>query len=98
MEKREGLTIATCELRDVFERLLAHLESQNGEAVTLTEDYFYSIPVPDIYNVHRSAPEPTVGQLTESWAHIQGREADSTVTFEFVWFGDLMKAIGHLAR
>jgi|GEM_PF-1298237 len=98
MEKWEGLTIATSELRDVFDRLLAHLESQNGASVTLTEDYYYSIPFPRIYDVSKPAPEPTIGQLTESWDNIHDRDADSTITFELVWLGDLLKAIGHLAR
>lgn len=96
MESWSGLTIDTSELRDVFERLVTHLEQTKGTFVTLHEDYFYSMPYPEIYDVMKPPPAPTIGQLTESWANLQRAEdGDSTVTFELVWLGDLLKALGH---
>ncbi|GAA1941028.1 hypothetical protein [Agromyces allii] len=98
MERWNGLTIDAGELREVFERLITHLEQTRGASVTLHEDYFYSMPYPEIYDVTTPPPSPTIGQLTESWANLQGtKDIDATVTFELVWLGDLLKALGHLA-
>lgn len=98
MEPWSGLIIDTGELREVFERLVTYLEQTRGASVTLREDYFYSMPYPEIYDVMKPPPTPTIGQLTESWANLhRAEDVDSTVTFELVWLGDLLKAIGHSA-
>ncbi|MCD2444232.1 hypothetical protein LQ757_18270 [Agromyces sp. SYSU K20354] len=98
MDLWSGLTIDTRELRDVFERLITHLEQTRGESVTLHEDYFYSMPYPEIYDVLNGPPSPTIGSLTETWDNLQGdKDIDSTIMFELVWLGDLLKALGHLA-
>src|SRR5688572_16223825 len=98
MDSRSGLTINTGELREVFERLITHLEHTRGGSVTLREDYFYSLPFPEIYDVTKGPPSPTIGQLTESWTNLQRtQDIDSTVTFELTWLGDLLKVLGHLA-
>jgi hypothetical protein len=98
MEPWNGLTIETRELREVFERLVTHLEQTRGASVTLHEDYFYSMPYPEIYDVMKPPPEPTIGQLTESWMNLRrAKDVDSTIRFELVWLGDVLKALGHLA-
>jgi hypothetical protein len=98
MEPWNGLTIDTGELRKVFERLVAHLEEERGASVTLHEDYFYSVPYPEIYDVMKPPPALTIGQLTESWMNLRRAEdTDSIITFELVWLGDVLKALGHLA-
>lgn len=96
MDSWSGLKIETQELRDVCERLIDHLERTQGESVTLREDYFYSLPSPGVYDVTRDPPEPTIGQLTETWDNLhRNRDADSTIAFELVWLGDLLRALGH---
>jgi hypothetical protein len=89
------------DLRKVFDRVMIRIEETNGETVTLHEDYFYSVPFPEIYDIvdPTHPPELTIGQLTESWEFLQRtKTADETVAFEAVWIGDLLKAIGHLAN
>lgn len=67
--------------------------------MTLHEDFFYSLPFPEICDVTSDAPSLTIGQLTESWTNLQRTQhIDSTVTSELVWLGDLLKALGHLAQ
>nr|BFF09231.1 hypothetical protein GCM10025699_05340 [Microbacterium flavescens] len=95
MESWGGLTIDTGELREVFERLISHLEQTKGRSLTLHEDYFYSMPFPEIYDVTSRPPAPTIGQLTESWANLQRGQGD-TISFELVWLADVLKALGHL--
>ena len=64
MDSWSGLKIDIRELREVFERLITHLEQTRGESVTLHEDYFYSLPFPGIYEVTNDPSSPTIGQLT----------------------------------
>jgi len=97
MGEWNGLEIPLGQLREVFDRVLTHIEEQNGLTVSLTEDYFFSVPFPEIYDVGPEQPQLTIGQLTETWGNLQ-RELDDTLTWEAVWLGDLLKAIGHLAK
>jgi hypothetical protein len=92
-----GFQIPVADLRLVFERILGHVEETNGDEITLREDYFYSLPAPGLYDVSNDPPEPTIGQLTESWENLTSTpSADRTTNWEFVWLGDLLRAIGHL--
>jgi len=74
---------------------MTHIESTQGDQVTLPEDYFDPLPAPGLYNVLEDAPDPTIGQLTESLDSL--RRGDDTITYELVWLGDVLKAVGHLA-
>lgn len=96
MEASDGLRIEVRELREVVDRLFAHLEETSGDGVTLHEDYFYSVPFPEIYDVLSGPPQLTIGQLTESWENLQ-RARGGAIGWELVWLGDVLKAIGHLA-
>ena len=91
------LTIEIGELRRAIERVLDHVEQQHGSGVAIPADYFWSVPAPETYDVS-SAPELTVGQLSESWDNVmKERNGDNgdTISFALVWLGDVMKAIGH---
>lgn len=97
MNEWAGLRIDVSELRQIFDRLMTHVESTQGEQVTLHEDYFYSLPAPALYNVLENAPEATIGLLTESLDNLRrGSETDDTITYELVWLGDVLRAVGHL--
>lgn len=89
------MRIDVSELRETVTRFLDDLETTHGEAVTLPEDYFYSVPFPELYDVLGDAPQLTVGQLTESWGNLQ--QDDAPVPWGLVWLGDILRAIGHLA-
>ena len=93
MNEWAGVQIRVSELREIFDRLMTHVESTQGDQVTLHEDDFYSLPAPGLYNVLEDAPDPTIGQLTESLDSL--RRGDGTITHELVWLGDVLKAVGH---
>ncbi|MGL3200397.1 MULTISPECIES: hypothetical protein [Curtobacterium] len=97
MREWNGIHISVTDLRLVFDRVLAHVEHVNGESFVLRADYFYSLPAPDLYDVSSDPPEPTIGQLTESWGNLtSAKDADQTLNWELVWLGDVLRAIGHL--
>ena len=60
MESWSGLIIETRELREAFERLITHLEQTKGRFLTLHNDYFYSMPFPEIYVITGGPPAPTI--------------------------------------
>jgi len=84
------------ELRRLFDRLLSQVESTHGDQVTLHENYFYSLPAPALYDVGENAPDPTMGQLTESGRLRRGSGAGDPITYELEWLGDVLRAVGHL--
>ncbi|WP_064002888.1 hypothetical protein [Microbacterium oleivorans] len=99
MDSFAPLEISTTQLREVFARVLDHVESMNGGTIKVYEDYFFSVPFPEIYQATRSKqPELTIGSLEEQWERLNSRVPESTLTFELVWLADVMRAIGHLGR
>jgi hypothetical protein len=96
MSEQPAFTTETSELRKVFDRLMTHIERQNGTTLNIAEDYFYSVPFPAIYDMNATEkPELTIGQLTESWDNLQKTGDRDTISFELVWLADILKAIGH---
>ncbi|UOE42718.1 hypothetical protein [Agromyces larvae] len=94
MNTPNDLRIEVNELRRIATRLFDALEESEGDAVDLAADYFYSVPIPELYDVSGDVPQLTIGQLTESWSNLRTAN-DSSIPWEFVWFGDVLKAIGH---
>ncbi len=99
MDPSASLEISITQLREVFARVLDHVETTNGGTIRVYEDYFLSVPFPEIYRVTRSKqPELTIGSLVEEWERLNSHDPESTLTYELVWLADVLKAIGHLGR
>jgi hypothetical protein len=97
MPEWSGLQISVTELRLVFDRILEHVEHGSGGTVVLREDHFYSLPAPNLYDMSSGPPEATIGQLTESWDNLTSSPVVGLRSnWEFVWLGDVLRAIGHL--
>ncbi|CAM3186796.1 hypothetical protein [Stackebrandtia soli] len=64
-----SMTISVSELKRITDKLLAELAEEHGEDVTFTEDYFWWIHNPHVYDVLSdvSIEDTTIGQLSESW-------------------------------
>ncbi len=96
------LQIDLAELRRIFDRVLGHIEATHGSTVSLEGELFWSVPFPAIYDFDSTGndsldqPILTIGSLADSWELLQ-RSADpeGSISFEAVWLGDLLKAIGH---
>jgi hypothetical protein len=84
------------QLRQVFELLIRHVGGESSSELAISRDYFWSIPSPARYDVYKEPGELTIGQVSESWANLQGMlEDDSKVLgFGFVWLADVLRAIG----
>ncbi|MFJ3514576.1 hypothetical protein [Streptomyces sp. NPDC090131] len=95
----EPLQIHLDQLRRAFDLVLRHLEASAGSAVELEHDYFWSIPGSELYDVPNEPGTITVGQLSESWQHLEDLLADPNraVDHHLVWLADVLRAIGQNA-
>ncbi|MCX5232919.1 hypothetical protein [Streptomyces sp. NBC_00233] len=92
----EPLRIPLDQLRIAFELALQHIEASVGSAVTLEQDYFWSVPGDELYDVPNEPKAITIGQLSESWQHLEDLLAypNRAVGHHLVWLADVLRAIG----
>lgn len=84
------------QLRRVFELLVAHAEKSGGTELSVSKDYFWSIPVPGRYDVHTEPLEFTIGQVSESWDNLKTTMDDESkvLGYGLVWLADVLRAMG----
>lgn len=84
------------QLRQVFELLVAHVVKDAETDFPVSQDYFWSIPSPERYDVYNEPSELTIGQVSESWANLQSMLEDDSKTLGYglVWLADVLRAIG----
>ncbi|MCJ1678599.1 hypothetical protein MTF65_14820 [Streptomyces sp. APSN-46.1] len=93
----EPLQIPLDQLRQAFELALRHIEASAGSStVALERDYFWSVPVDELYDVLNEPRTITIGQLSESWQHLEDllADPDRAVGHHLVWLADVLRAIG----
>ncbi|MEU3756318.1 hypothetical protein AB0H17_26725 [Streptomyces olivoreticuli] len=92
----EPLRIPLDQLRQAFEAALRHVEASAGHTVALEEDYFWSVPGDELYDVLNEPKSLTIGQLSESWQHLEDLLADQdrALGYHLVWLADIIRAIG----
>ncbi|MFG1795892.1 hypothetical protein [Nocardia sp. NPDC049149] len=93
----EQLILSFTELRKAFEVALNHVEATAGTgSAALDQDYFWSIPAEELYDVYDVPVNMTIGQLSESWQHLRDSIADPdrVLTYDLVWLADVLRAIG----
>jgi hypothetical protein len=84
------------QLRRVFDLLIAHVAERSGTEFTVSNDYFWSIPAPERYDVYKQPSELTIGQVSESWGNISELPDDESKTLGYglVWLAEVLHAIG----
>ncbi|MFJ5135989.1 hypothetical protein [Streptomyces sp. NPDC088707] len=95
----EPLQIPLDQLRHAFELALQHVEASAGSAVALEHDYFWSVPGDELHDVPNEPRTITIGQLSESWQHLEDLLADPNraVGHHLAWLADVLRAIGQSA-
>jgi len=92
------LRIPVERLRAVVDLLMRRIAETAGDSVSLEQDYFWSISPDSLYNVYEEPGELGVGQLSESWQHLESLlkdESDAAIPYHLVWLADIIRAIGH---
>jgi uncharacterized membrane protein YccC len=92
----EPLCIPIDKLRRAFDLLMQHVSTVEGDCVRLDQDYFWSIPPQERYNVYQEPMELTIGQLSESWQHLDELLADESkaLSYHLAWLADVLRAVG----
>ena len=95
IDKTDSVSID--ELREIFNRLMDHLETTGIDRVKLDCDFFWSIPQDELYNVYEDPKSLSIGQVSESLDFLnQIRLGQSEpIGFALVWLADVLRAIGH---
>jgi len=83
-------------LRRESQLLLDHLESADGEVVSIDKDYYWAIAPEQLYDVYNEPSELTVGQLSECLANLEGIVGDPSrsTSYGLVWLADLIRTAG----
>lgn len=89
-------SISIPRLRESFERVIDYLVQTEGSSLALSRDYFWSISADELYNVYSRPTDMTIGQLTESWQHLEDLLDGQTdvLRYHLVWLADVLRAIG----
>ena len=84
------------QLRQVFDLLMTHIARDEGAELPISRDYFWSIPAPERYDVYNPPGELTIGQVSESWAALQGmlEQESGVVGYGLVWLAEVLRALG----
>ncbi|WP_406102509.1 hypothetical protein OG698_09015 [Streptomyces sp. NBC_01003] len=92
----EPVQIPIDQLRRALDVALRHIEASAGPAVTLKENLFWSVSADELYDVGTEPQALTIGQLSESWQHLEDLLAhqDRAVGYHLVWLADVIRAIG----
>ncbi|MFF0548867.1 hypothetical protein ACFYUL_07920 [Streptomyces sp. NPDC004311] len=92
----EPVQIPIDRLRRALDVALRHVEASAGPTVTLGEDLFWSVPADELHDMGSEPRSLIVGQLSESWQHLEDLLADQdrAVGHHLVWLADVLRAIG----
>lgn len=90
------MTITREQLREVFEILMHHLERCGVTEIEVDWDYYWDIPVEELYNPYSKPQELDLGQLSDDWQKLVDLVEGTSppVGYAFTWFSAILRAIG----
>lgn len=90
------MEIKLSELRQLSEKLFAHLEENGFSTIEITSDFYWNIPEETRYDRYEEPKEFTMGQLSDDWNELQKilRGDRESLGYALVWYSAILKAIG----
>jgi len=90
------MDITVQELRQVFEKIMKHLEQQGKKSIQITHDFYWSIPKDRLYDNYEKPTELTVGQLGDDLAELRKIASGESqpLAYGCVWLASVLRAIG----
>lgn len=82
-------------LRQVFELLLQRIEEIDGPDIEPHDDFFWSIPMNELYDDYHNPSELTIGQLSECLEHLEkmNEDPDRVISYGLVWLAEILLAV-----
>ncbi len=90
------MKISTDDIRSIVEALCLHLDETGRSVIDVDEDYYWSVPDNEVFDVAKDPVELDVGQLTSDWDDLEKIKDNSMppVGYGFVWLSSVLRAIG----
>ena len=90
------MRVTSKELREIFELLISHMESEGLSEFDIPYDYYWTVTSKDQRYDNSDRPELEMGQITEDWSWLQKYLSGETkpIGYGFVWLGEILRAIG----
>jgi hypothetical protein len=90
------MNIRLADLRLISEKLFAYLEDLGVESIDLAVDYYWNIPMEQMYDSYEKPFELDMGQLTFDWDDLQKLfdPEREPLTNDFVDLAAILRAIG----
>lgn len=90
------LEIDVAEMRDVADRLFAHLLESGHEVVSVSHDYYWFIQKEIVYDPLSTPSEFTVGQLSDDLMELKRFHTGESepISYGLVWLAAIIRAIG----
>lgn len=90
-----NMKITVAELRALADKFFTFLEEFEHDPVEITNDYYWSIYAPDLYNPYEKPTHFGLGQLMEEWPDLQAILSDEFYPNQVSlgWYAALLRAI-----
>ena len=94
--KDAGMRIEISTLHEICQRLFQYMEEQGIEFVDVPADYYWNIPLDQVYNPYQKPNNLDLGQLTDDWNELQKllRNEREPIGYFWVWFAAISRAVG----
>jgi hypothetical protein len=89
------------ELQQATNRLFDHIIKTKGvECVELRQNFYWSVPAEQLYDVKNDLKQPDVGSLYDDWEFVQSLTQDATepVAFQLTEVAPLLRYIGEVVK
>jgi hypothetical protein len=89
------------ELQQATNRLFDHIIKTRGvENVELRQNFYWSVPAEQLYDVKNNLKQPDVGSLYDDWEFVRSLTQDATepVAFQLTEVAPLLRYIGEVVK
>ncbi len=90
------MTVSIAELRAAANLLFDHLERSGHSVVRIDEDYYWSVPPAQQFDVYSTPPELTIGQLSDDLREVGRMRAGESppLAYGLVWLAAILRVVG----
>lgn len=90
------MDIKVSDLRKISERLFRHLEENGISSVEINADYYWNIPIDQVYDPYKEPDQLDMGQLSDDWGDLEKVLSNEMepISYNLVDLSAILRAIG----